>query len=73
MNHGQPVSYYSKCELSTIRSLTWSYENFIRLWTGDWLLFRALKSVEHFSIDVSICIEVSSINTCPIKPYPIKA
>ena len=30
------------------------------------------KSVEQFSMDVSMFIEISSINIFPIKPYPVK-
>ena len=38
--------------------------------------YRAIiqcTSVEHFSMNASMCLEMSSINICPIKSYPANA
>ena len=66
MDHCQTVSYYSERELLAVR-------HFHPVLTGDRLLFRELRSVEHPSIDISMFIEISLTNICPIKPYPVKA
>ena len=61
MDHCQAVSYCSECEFSTVQNCHRLCNLFIRLLTGNWLLFRALRSVEALSIYI-----------CPIKPYPVK-
>ena len=45
----------------------------VRSLTSNRPLFQSLRGVETLSMDVSMCIELSLIKICPIKPYPVKA
>ena len=48
MDHRQAVSYYSECEKLAVLNFNQLCDVLIRLLTGDWLLFPALKSVNTF-------------------------
>ena len=54
MDHRQAVSYYSECEKLAVLNFNQLRDVLIHLLTGDWLLFPALKSVKHFSMDGSM-------------------
>ena len=67
------MNHYSKCEWSAGKKLNRFCKASVRSLTSKRLLFPSLRSVETFSMDVSMCTEISSIKICPIKPYQVKA